>query len=50
MKQCKLKLKQVEKATAAAQAASGWGTEDYTPSGPPEPTVFNSSKDDEDDE
>jgi hypothetical protein len=37
-------------ATAAAQAASGWGTEDYTPSGPPEPTVFNSSKDDENDE
>jgi hypothetical protein len=32
-------------ATAAAQAASGWGTEDYTPSGPPEPTVFNSSND-----
>jgi hypothetical protein len=38
-------------ATAAAQAASGWGTEDYTPSGPPEPTVFNSSNDkNEDDE
>ena len=34
-------------ATAAAQAASGWGTEDYKPSGPPEPTVFNNDKDDE---
>jgi hypothetical protein len=37
-------------ATAAAQAASGWGTEDYTPSGPPEPTVFNNSNNDEDDD
>jgi hypothetical protein len=35
-------------ATAAAQAASGWGTEDYTPSGPPKPTVFNSSKEEDD--
>jgi hypothetical protein len=37
-------------ATAAARAASGWGTEDYTPSGPPEPTVFNSSNNEDDDE
>ena len=37
-------------ATAAARAASGWGTEDYKPSGPPKPTVFNSSNNEEDDE
>jgi len=34
-------------ATAAAKAASGWGTEDYTPSGAPEPTVFNNNNDEE---
>lgn len=32
-------------ASAAARAASGWDNEDYTPSGAPEPTVFNSSND-----
>ena len=29
-----------KEATAAAKAASGWGTEDYTPSAGPEPTTF----------
>jgi hypothetical protein len=35
-------------ATAAARAASGWGTEDYKPSGPPKPTVFNSNNEEDD--
>ena len=36
--------------TALKREETGWGTDDYKPSGAPEPTVFNSSNDEDEEE